>query len=143
MKLINAIAKTAADLNLPKDQDHSAYRFHSDLFLSGLERIILVCRVLALSLGGLKYCCPRSPEKPQLHTTLLFTLSWHVTLLMRGRLDTNFLTLFQGLLDCRPPHWPRILRLGATRRHVRQHHLHRQNGVGRPPQYHPQRRSNL
>jgi hypothetical protein len=27
---------------LPKDHDHSAYRFHYDLFLSGIERIILV-----------------------------------------------------------------------------------------------------
>jgi hypothetical protein len=48
LKLTNAIAKIAADLNLPKDQDHSAYRFHSDLFLSGLERIILVCGISAL-----------------------------------------------------------------------------------------------
>ncbi|GLB40330.1 putative diaphanous GTPase-binding domain containing protein [Lyophyllum shimeji] len=44
MRLINAISKAAADLNLPKDHDHSAYRFHSDLFLSGLERIILISR---------------------------------------------------------------------------------------------------
>ncbi|KAF8071848.1 armadillo-type protein [Lyophyllum atratum] len=44
MKLVNAISKAAADLNLPKDHDHSAYRFHSDLFLSGLERIILISR---------------------------------------------------------------------------------------------------
>lgn len=26
---------------MPKEHEHSAYRFHSDLFLSGLERIIL------------------------------------------------------------------------------------------------------
>jgi len=52
MKLINAIAKAAADLNLPKEQDHSAYCFHSDLFLSGLERIILVCRDSALYRPG-------------------------------------------------------------------------------------------
>ncbi|KAG6896322.1 hypothetical protein C0992_009113 [Termitomyces sp. T32_za158] len=44
LKLINAISKAADDLKLPKDHDHSAYRFHSDLFLSGLERIILVSR---------------------------------------------------------------------------------------------------
>ncbi|TFK50027.1 hypothetical protein OE88DRAFT_1736314 [Heliocybe sulcata] len=43
-KLINAIAKCAADLQLPKDHDHSAYRFHQDLFLSGLERMILIGR---------------------------------------------------------------------------------------------------
>ncbi|KAG6813958.1 hypothetical protein H0H92_005213 [Tricholoma furcatifolium] len=44
MKLVNAISKAAADLNLPKDHDNSAYRFHNDLFLSGLERIILISR---------------------------------------------------------------------------------------------------
>ncbi|KAF8896485.1 armadillo-type protein [Infundibulicybe gibba] len=44
LKLLNAIASNVADLNLPKDHDHSAYRFHSDLFLSGLERIILISR---------------------------------------------------------------------------------------------------
>ncbi|KAF7374602.1 Drf-GBD domain-containing protein [Mycena sanguinolenta] len=44
LKLINAIAKTAAELNLPKEHDHSAYRFHADLFLSGFERIILISR---------------------------------------------------------------------------------------------------
>lgn len=42
LKLMNAIAKAVADLNLPKDNELSAYRFHSDMFLSGLERIILV-----------------------------------------------------------------------------------------------------
>ncbi|KAG6910845.1 hypothetical protein DXG01_007160 [Tephrocybe rancida] len=44
LKLINAISKATADLKLPKDHDHSAYRFHTDLFLSGLERIILISR---------------------------------------------------------------------------------------------------
>ncbi|KAG5339822.1 hypothetical protein C0989_003504 [Termitomyces sp. Mn162] len=44
LRLINAISKAAVDLKLPKDHDHSAYRFHSDLFLSGFERIILVSR---------------------------------------------------------------------------------------------------
>ncbi|KAK7061495.1 Drf-GBD domain-containing protein [Favolaschia claudopus] len=44
LRLINAIAKTVAELNLPKDNDHSAYRFHADLFLSGFERIILISR---------------------------------------------------------------------------------------------------
>lgn len=42
LKLINAISKSTADLNLPREHDHSVYRFHSDLFLSGFERIILV-----------------------------------------------------------------------------------------------------
>ncbi|KAF7336852.1 Drf-GBD domain-containing protein [Mycena venus] len=44
LKLVNSIAKAVADLNLPKDNDHSAYRFHADLFLSGFERIILISR---------------------------------------------------------------------------------------------------
>ncbi|KAG6819528.1 hypothetical protein H0H93_011031 [Arthromyces matolae] len=44
LKLLNAISKAAADLKLPKEHDHSAYRFHSDLFLSGLERIIFIGR---------------------------------------------------------------------------------------------------
>ncbi|THH03641.1 hypothetical protein EW145_g6122 [Phellinidium pouzarii] len=42
--LLNAVAKSAADLNLPKDDEFSAHRFHSDLFASGIERIILVAR---------------------------------------------------------------------------------------------------
>ena len=41
-KLINAIAKAAQDLDLPNSHDHSAHQFHSDLFASGIERILLV-----------------------------------------------------------------------------------------------------
>ncbi|KAJ7018809.1 armadillo-type protein [Mycena alexandri] len=44
LKLINAIARAVAEQNLPKDNEHSAHRFHSDLFLSGFERIILISR---------------------------------------------------------------------------------------------------
>jgi hypothetical protein len=33
---------------MPKEHEHSAYRFHTDLFLSGLERIILVGLALFL-----------------------------------------------------------------------------------------------
>ncbi|KAJ7592936.1 armadillo-type protein [Mycena floridula] len=44
LKLVNAICKSCADLNLPKDNDLSAYRLHADLFLSGFERIILISR---------------------------------------------------------------------------------------------------
>ena len=29
---------------MPREHEHSAYNFHSDLFLSGLERIIMVSR---------------------------------------------------------------------------------------------------
>lgn len=42
LKLINAIAKSAHELNLSKEHDMSAHRFHADLFASGFERIILV-----------------------------------------------------------------------------------------------------
>ncbi|KAJ7707408.1 armadillo-type protein [Mycena rosella] len=44
LKLINAIAQAVAELNLLKDNEHSAHRFHADLFLSGFERIILISR---------------------------------------------------------------------------------------------------
>ena len=33
---------------MPKEHEHSAYRFHTDLFLSGLERIILVSSRVSL-----------------------------------------------------------------------------------------------
>ena len=41
-KFINAVASCAHALNLPKDHEHSAFRFHHDMFLSGIERIISV-----------------------------------------------------------------------------------------------------
>lgn len=41
-KFINAIASHVRALNLPKEHEHSAYRFHQDMFLSGIERIISV-----------------------------------------------------------------------------------------------------
>ncbi|KAL0576518.1 hypothetical protein V5O48_005463 [Marasmius crinis-equi] len=44
LKFVNALAQAAADLNMPKDHDLSPYKYHSDLFLSGFERIILISR---------------------------------------------------------------------------------------------------
>ena len=41
-KFINAVASCAQALNLPKDHEHSAFRFHQDMFLSGVERTIAV-----------------------------------------------------------------------------------------------------
>jgi hypothetical protein len=41
-RLLNAIAKATEDLDLSKEDELSAHKFHSDLFLSGIERIILV-----------------------------------------------------------------------------------------------------
>ncbi|KAI0322116.1 armadillo-type protein [Amylostereum chailletii] len=43
-RLMNAIAKAALDLGLPKDNELSAHRLHTDFFLSGLERIMLIAR---------------------------------------------------------------------------------------------------
>lgn len=44
LKFVNAIASYAHALNLPKEHEHSAYRFHHDMFQSGVERILSVCR---------------------------------------------------------------------------------------------------
>ncbi|RPD74973.1 hypothetical protein L226DRAFT_553062 [Lentinus tigrinus ALCF2SS1-7] len=43
-KFVNAIASYAQTLNLPKDHEHSAYRFHQDMFASGIERILAIAR---------------------------------------------------------------------------------------------------
>jgi len=62
---------------MPKEHEHSAYRFHTDLFLSGLERIILASIPLGLwlfKLVDLKDSC-RSHEKRQPHTTQPSTLN--------------------------------------------------------------------
>ncbi|KAG8954387.1 hypothetical protein FRC04_011713 [Tulasnella sp. 424] len=43
-RLINSLCRAAADLNLPSTDEQSAYKLHSDLFDSGLEKIILTAR---------------------------------------------------------------------------------------------------
>ena len=43
-KFINQLCAVATQMNMPRDHEHSVYNFHSDLFLSGLERIIMVSR---------------------------------------------------------------------------------------------------
>ncbi|TDL25630.1 hypothetical protein BD410DRAFT_784664 [Rickenella mellea] len=48
-RLINAFAKSAADGNLPKDNEQSAYRLHSDLFASGIERVLLIARKASIA----------------------------------------------------------------------------------------------
>lgn len=76
LKLINAIAKAAGDLNLPKDSELSAHRFHSDLFLSGFERIILVSPVRAPLIHHPEFDFPQISRKasttyyPTLHLEL-------------------------------------------------------------------------
>ena len=47
-KFINQLSAAATQLNMPREHECSAYNFHSDLFLSGLERIIMVSRPLIL-----------------------------------------------------------------------------------------------
>lgn len=42
LKLVNAISKSVHEMNMSKEHEMSAHRFHADLFASGLERIILV-----------------------------------------------------------------------------------------------------
>ncbi|KAG8681233.1 hypothetical protein FRC08_015771 [Ceratobasidium sp. 394] len=44
LKLINAISRIVADLQLPPTDEMSAHRFHSDLFISGFERILATAR---------------------------------------------------------------------------------------------------
>ncbi|KZV59875.1 hypothetical protein PENSPDRAFT_644700 [Peniophora sp. CONT] len=43
-RLLNAVSKAAQDLGRPQDHPDSAYQLHTDLFLSGLERILLIAR---------------------------------------------------------------------------------------------------
>ncbi|KAF9243471.1 armadillo-type protein [Melanogaster broomeanus] len=44
LKLVNAISKSVHELNMSKEHEMSALRFHADLFSSGLERVILISR---------------------------------------------------------------------------------------------------
>lgn len=79
---MNAIAKAAADLSLPKEHEHSAYRFHSDLFLSGIERIILVSHVYSRRSPGLMPCFPKISRKASItyYPTLHLEISRYVSL---------------------------------------------------------------
>ncbi|KAA1467753.1 hypothetical protein DENSPDRAFT_847772 [Dentipellis sp. KUC8613] len=43
-KLVNSVAKAALELNYPKEHELSAHRLHTDLFLSGIERILVIAR---------------------------------------------------------------------------------------------------
>ncbi|CAE7176245.1 unnamed protein product [Rhizoctonia solani] len=44
LRLINAIARIAADQQLPPSDEMSAHKFHSDLFASGFERMLATAR---------------------------------------------------------------------------------------------------
>lgn len=48
-KLLNALAKATAELKLPPDNELSAARFHRDMLMSGIERIIAVSDCVPLS----------------------------------------------------------------------------------------------
>lgn len=54
-KLLNQLSAVATQLNMSVEHECSAYNFHSDLFLSGLERIIMVSRPST---------CPTRPSAP-------------------------------------------------------------------------------
>jgi len=43
-RFINSLARVAAELDLPPPDEASAYKLHSDLFASGIERIIATTR---------------------------------------------------------------------------------------------------
>jgi len=44
LRLLNAFVKAAQDLNMPKEHELSAHQLHVDLFLSGIERVLLIAR---------------------------------------------------------------------------------------------------
>ncbi|KAH7884372.1 armadillo-type protein [Phlebopus sp. FC_14] len=64
LKLINAISKSVHELNMDRDHEMSAHRFHADLFASGLERIILISRKASTT------------YYPTLHLELARYISW-------------------------------------------------------------------
>ena len=102
LKLVNAISKCVESLNMPKDHEHSAYRFHMDLFLSGFERIILVSAVYT-TYGAqiqIKPCFSRSHVKPQQHTTQTSTSSLHGTSPPPLEQGTNCPTQWRASLGC-------------------------------------------
>ncbi|PCH39395.1 hypothetical protein WOLCODRAFT_141240 [Wolfiporia cocos MD-104 SS10] len=43
-RFLNAVSRSVEDLGLPRNNELSAYRFHSDMFVSGMERIVLMGR---------------------------------------------------------------------------------------------------
>ncbi|KAG8860795.1 hypothetical protein FRB91_000582 [Serendipita sp. 411] len=43
-KLLNGVGRAAAELDLPSDHELSASKYHHDLFMSGMERIVAISR---------------------------------------------------------------------------------------------------
>jgi len=107
LRLLNAFAKAAQELNLPKEHELSAHQLHLDLFLSGIERIILVINLHGrCSFAELMIPLARSHAKPRRRTTprctlkLLATSTWQVWrgTSCRGRCRVS------SVLPL--PHWP-------------------------------------
>ena len=90
---------------MPKENELSAYRFHADLFLSGLERIILVSNKLArLPSLRLPSSLSRSPEKHQRPTTRTCTSSSRDTSPTPREQATSCPTPSRDSSASRPPH---------------------------------------
>jgi len=102
LKLVNAISKCVEPLNMPKDHEYSAYRFHMDLFLSGFERIILVSAVYTTSCAHVQFkiCFCRSHVKRQQHTTQISTSSLHGTSPPPLEQGMNCLTQWRASSGC-------------------------------------------
>ena len=91
---------------MPKEHEHSAYRFHQDLFLSGLERIILVRPFYSLSQTSNLHALSRSRVKRQRHTTQPCTLSSRAT---------SHMPAVQGMSSLTPWHASSACLRGTTR----------------------------
>jgi hypothetical protein len=110
-RLINALGTRAAELRLPAEEEHSAYKFHKDMFLSGVERIIIVS-ALPVRLPYCASCYPYSSltnyyhrllAKHQRPTTQRSILSFPVTLHLPRRRDMSSHGRFSGSSAFRPP----------------------------------------
>lgn len=116
-KLINAIAKEAQSLNLSKEHDHSAHRFHTDLFLSGIERILLV-RSQIQCIYHLADNAYRSLAKHPRLITQIFISSWLVTLHLQHKRNTKFHGLSLASWGLRLLEWANL-----DGKHQQPHHL--------------------
>ena len=76
-KFVNAIASYAQSLNLHKEHEHSAYRFHQDMFASGIERILAVSPGAHVLVKVSLIRFPRSRGKRRQHITRRFISRSH------------------------------------------------------------------
>jgi len=68
-KFINQLSAIVAELNMPREHEYSAYNFHSDLILSGFERIIMVSRP---PIPSILFSAPIAPRTPAIY--VIFSL---------------------------------------------------------------------